>query len=89
MSKRKQRKLDKWGYYLNSEDTTEARAHGFVPKIAGKVEKKEVKRDFKLARTAQKTALVKAKGTRLKWLAILIGLLMMGFGAFKAGIFGG
>ena len=40
-------------------------------------------------KTAQKTELLKAKGTRLKWLVILIGLIMMGFGAFKAGIFGG
>tara|TARA_R110002020_G_scaffold5193_1_gene22002 strand:- start:1512 stop:1781 length:270 start_codon:yes stop_codon:yes gene_type:complete len=89
VSKRKQRKLDKWGYYLNSEDTTEARAHGFEPKNVERVDRKETKRDYRLDKTAQKTELLKAKGTRLKWLVILIGLIMMGFGAFKAGIFGG
>ena len=52
-------------------------------------DRKDNRRDYKLDKTAQKTELIKAKGTRLKWLAILIGLLMAGFGAFKTGIFGG
>jgi hypothetical protein len=52
-------------------------------------DRKDNRRDYKLDKTAQKTELIKAKGTRLKWLAILIGLIMAGFGAFKTGIFGG
>ena len=52
-------------------------------------DRKDNRRDYKLDKTAQNTELIKAKGTRLKWLAILIGLLMAGFGAFKTGIFGG
>ena len=52
-------------------------------------DRKDNRRDYKLDKTAQKTELIKAKGTRLKWLVILIGLIMAGFGAFKTGIFGG
>tara|TARA_Y100000401_G_scaffold91961_1_gene77804 strand:- start:22489 stop:22761 length:273 start_codon:yes stop_codon:yes gene_type:complete len=90
MSKnRRAKKLDKWGYYSNSEDTTEAIAHGYEPKYVARGERKDGKRDYKLDKTAQKTELIKAKGTRLKWLVILIGLVMGGFAAFKTGIFGG
>ena len=79
-----------------SEGIIEAQIHGFdVPEDtkAGRKDNKEGrkddKRDYKITKMAQKTELVKAKGTRLKWLVILIGLIMAGFGAFKSGLFGG
>lgn len=87
--KMKRRRYDRKGYYQDSENTTEAIAHGHEPKYVARGERKEDKRDYKLDKTAQKTELIKAKGTRLKWLVILIGLVMGGFAAFKSGIFGG
>jgi len=87
--KMKRKRYDRKGYYHDSESTTEAIAHGHEPKYVARGERKEGKRDYKLDKTAQKTELLKAKGTRLKWLVILIGLVMGGFAAFKTGIFGG
>lgn len=100
VSKKRRGRRDKVGYSTGSEETTEARAHGFDDNIvyinerkegksAVKEDRKDDKRDYKLDKTAQKTELIRAKGTRLKWLVILIGLIMAGFGAFKAGLFGG
>ncbi len=54
-----------------------------------KMDHKSQKWSYKVSKTQEKTQLISAKATRLKWLVILIGLLMAGFGAFKAGIFGG
>ena len=72
-----------------SEGLIEAQIHGFEPPEKPKVGRKEDKRDYKVTKMAQKTELIKAKGTRLKWLVFLIGLIMAGFGAFKSGLFGG
>ena len=54
-----------------------------------KTDRKESKWDYKINKTQEKTDLIGAKASRLKWLSILIGLIMAGFGAFKAGLFGG
>jgi|TARA_R110000744_G_scaffold11661_1_gene35333 hypothetical protein len=72
-----------------SEGIIEAQIHGFDVPEDTKAGRKDDKRDYKITKMAQKTELVKAKGTRLKWLVILIGLIMAGFGAFKSGLFGG
>lgn len=72
-----------------SEGLIEAQIHGFNAPGKPEVGRKEDKRDYKVTKMAQKTELIKAKGTRLKWLVFLIGLIMAGFGAFKSGLFGG
>ncbi|MAK31994.1 hypothetical protein [Acinetobacter sp.] len=80
--------MDREGYYtapspeLSKENPKEV-------KQEMKTERKESKWDYKISKTQEKTELVTAKASRLKWLTILIGLVMAGFGAFKAGLFGG
>ena len=84
--RRRKRRMDREGYYT---DPTVPPVTAKETKQEIKTERKESKWDYKISKTQEKADLVGAKASRLKWLTILIGLIMAGFGAFKAGLFGG
>ena len=54
-----------------------------------KVERKEVRTSSRVSITEAKAELQKAKASKWKWLAILIGLVMAAFGVFKSKLMGG
>ena len=59
-----------------------------VPVEKPKDERKEVRYEYKVSRTDAKADLQRAKASKWKWLAILIGLLMAGFAMFKSKLIG-
>ena len=70
MSKRKDRRMDKYGFYSGPDESTEARFHGYAtPKREAKATKKAGKVDRILA----KAELAKAKAEKRKWLVFLLG----------------
>lgn len=48
-----------------------------------KADRRDDKQEFKLDKTRERTELMKAKAQRWKWLAVVIGLLMVGAGVMK------
>ncbi len=56
-----------------------------APRGEERADRKETKHDYKLDKTALKTELVKAKGTRLKWLAVVMGLGLACYFALSTG----
>ncbi len=54
-----------------------------------KVERKEVRTSSRVSITEAKAELQKAKASKWKWLAILIGLVMAAYGVFKSKLIGG
>lgn len=54
-------------------------------KTEARGERKETKHDYKLNKTALKTDLITAKGNRLKWLAVVMGLGLACYFALSSG----
>ena len=86
--RRRKRRMDREGYYSDPVRVAPTASSKEV-KQEMKTDRKESKWDYKINKTQEKTDLIGTKASRLKWLSILIGLIMAGFGAFKAGLFGG
>ena len=54
-----------------------------------KGERKDVRTSRRVSITEAKAELQKAKASKWKWLAILIGLVMAAYGVFKSKLIGG
>ena len=74
MSKRKDRKMDKHGFYSGPDESTEARFHGYAtPKREVRAEAKVTKKAGKVDLILAKAQLALAKAQKRKWLVFLLG----------------
>tara|TARA_R100001594_G_scaffold68059_1_gene102398 strand:- start:28368 stop:28643 length:276 start_codon:yes stop_codon:yes gene_type:complete len=88
MGRRRKKRMDSQGYYSNSEETTEAEAHGFKRevRVSAKTSRVEAKTAGKAAVIESKALLAQAKANKRKWLVALIAIGMAAYMFIKAKI---
>lgn len=96
MGRKRRERMDNQGYYTNSEDSTEAEAHGWKKesRIEAKTEAKSNKYDYKVSKLDAKTQKSLATAQKrnslanlIKWVLIAVGVVygLTKFGGLNLG----